>query len=100
MAGSTGTIPLASRTSPPDVSPPDARCKPLARPAIGPAARLSARPEPLDWGHGGASSHSGFPRGAQRAPRHAGAAALARGDRPDHGRAGDLFRARFRAADL
>ena len=40
------------------------------------------------------------PDRAQRAPRHAGAAALAGGHRPDHRRSRGLFRTRLRAADL
>src|SRR6266542_5531531 len=62
--------------------------------------RLSRRGEGVHCCHDRSTCGGSPSDGAQRASRHAGAAALACGDRPDHRRAGGLFRARLRATDL
>ena len=61
--------------------------------------RLSTRSQGVHCRHG-RTTRRGSPRTGRSAPRHARAAALARGGRPDHRCAGGLFRPRLRAADL
>src|SRR6266699_1895231 len=68
---------------------------PSIRVRAGAAGALSAAGEPIECGDGSPASAASAP---QRAPRHAGASALARRRRPDRGGAGRPLRLRFHAA--